>query len=297
LDAEPEHEEVHHAVEQIHTEVTFGAAAVLLDKVAGDEVLDEEEATREEVRPAVEQSPSEPNFGGEAMRESVRLAVERAKDEMLSGGPGDAGDEAAREAGSDEDAAREDVRRAVAQMRSEMAVGTATVSLEKPAGDEDMDDEEAKREEVRRAVERTRSDLTFGGRLSMYDDTAPPEADGLQPEETHGLFAAFSGADSPSWQGREPELLGLPASIIIEDSEGRVELARVYDTLNRVDRSQAALLNYTPHSVTVGLAVLERLPEPDVMMAAVKHAFGRACRVTTEGTKMSVKIGDGEKAA
>jgi len=76
-----------------------------------------------------------------------------------------------------------------------------------------------------------------------------------------------------------------------------VELARVYDTLNRVDRSQAALLNYTPHSVTVGLAVLEHLPEPDVMMTAVKHAFGRACRVTTEGTKMSVKIGDAEKAA
>jgi hypothetical protein len=33
------------------------------------------------------------------------------------------------------------------------------------------------------------------------------------------------------------------------------------------------------------------------MVAAVKDAFGRTCRVSTDGVKMSVKIGDEEKAA
>ena len=275
-------EQVRRAVAQMRNEMTLGKATVSFEKPTVDEANDDEA-----------------NDDEEAERQEAGRA-ERTEAEMASGALDDAEAEDGQEADSDEageEAAREEVRRAVAQIREEMTLGKATVSFERPAGDEADDDEEAKREEVRRAVEQARSDLTFGGRLSMYDDTAPPEADGLKPEETQSLFSAFAGADSSNWQGREPELLGLPASIIIEDSEGRVELARVYDTLNRVDRSQAALLNYTPHSVTVGLAALERLPEPEVMMAAVRRAFGRACRVTTEGTKMSVKIGEGEKAA
>lgn len=243
-----------------------------------------------------QEAPPAPEVDEAAQRESVRQAVERARAEMQNASAAKDAPEA-----DDEAAAREEVRRAVAQMRNEMSWGSSPhVSFDRPETSQPAnaaDDPDGKREEVRRVVESARAEMNFGG-LSMYDETAPREADGLKPEETQSLFAAFAGADGNSaWQKAEPEFTGMPPSIVIEDAEGRVELARVYDTLNRVDRSQAALLNYTPHSVTVGLAARERLPEPEVMIAAVRDAFGRPCKVTTEGVKMSVKIGEGERAA
>ena len=79
---------------------------------------------------------------------------------------------------------------------------------------------------------------------------------------------------------------------MIKDSEGRVELARVYETLSRVNCDEnAALLNYTPHSVTVGLNVKAAIPETEVLAEAVKAVFGRACEVDSDGVRLNVQIG------
>jgi hypothetical protein len=242
-------------------------------------------------------APEAPPPNEEAMREEVRLAVQRARDEMESDAPKPAVKPSLLAAASaEEDARRNDVRRAVAQARAEMSWSLhVDDEPESDADTADRDDEDVKRDDVRRAVERARAEISSNG-LSMYDDSAPPESEGLKPS---ALFTAFSGADdTPAWQkNKDAELAGLPASIVIEDDVGRVELARVYDTLNRVERPSASLLNYSPHSVTVGLAALEALPEPDVMIQAIQAAFGRGCRVALDGSRMSVKIGESEKAA
>jgi hypothetical protein len=275
------------------------------------------------------------SFDDASAREQVRLAVERARREMS--GDADAGvaelavetetaapvapsepagydlaaaaEEWMRELGnevevdaahvesngaSDADPAsrREEVRQAVEQARAELESGAVAFDNEPPSADD-----EAVRDEVRRAVEQARAEL-FSGGLSMFDESAPPESDGLLGK-SDTRFDAFKGADvNLQWPApQEPEPNLMPASIVIEDEDGRVELARVYDTLNRVDRSQAALLNYSPHSVTVGLGLRDRLPDSEVMRAAVLAAFGRTCRVNTDGARMSVKIGEREDAA
>jgi hypothetical protein len=233
-----------------------------------------------------------------ALREEVRLAVERARLQMESSTESPpAVRSLISDVSAEEDDKRDDVRRAVAQARAEMAWSLQPPDEADVEGQAEVTDEDAKRDEVRRAVEMARAEMSSEG-LGMYDDTSPPEANGLKAG-TGGLLAAWDNAGSaPTWQhNKEVELAGLPASIVIEDPVGRVELARVYDTLGRVERSAAALLNYTPHSVTVGLAAMEALPAPNVMVAAIEAAFGRVCRVTLDGSKMSVKIGESEKAA
>jgi hypothetical protein len=241
--------------------------------------------------------PADPPLSEEAMREDVRLAVQRARAEMETGAPPSSKDPSPSEAvPEEEDGRRNDVRRAVAQARAEMSWSLNVEEAPEPeSGAAAPDDEDAKRGDVRRAVEQARAEMSSDG-LRMFDDSAPPESDGLK---SSALFAAFSGGDdTPAWQkAKDAEMASMPASIVIEDEVGRVELARVYDTLNRVERPSASLLNYSPHSVTVGLAVLEALPDSDVMITAIQAAFGRPCRVVLDGSRMSVKIGDSEKAA
>ncbi|HLF77041.1 MAG TPA: hypothetical protein VJB57_06065 [Dehalococcoidia bacterium] len=268
--AEPVHEPVSSA--SSWTNMNLG------DQGLGNESLAEHETPPQEI-------------DEEAMREAVRLAVERARLEMESGNSSESGERGlVAAAQAEEEAQREEVRRAVAQAKAEMSWSLQPPVDADPDAPEHVDDEDAKRDEVRRAVEMARAEMSSEG-LRMYDETAPPEG---------GLFAAFAGSDSntPTWQhNKDAELAGLPASIVIEDPVGRVELARVYDTLSRVDRSSASLLNYTPHSVTVGLAAMESLPDTKVMTQAIEASFGRVCRVTMDGSRMSVKIGETEKAA
>jgi hypothetical protein len=83
-----------------------------------------------------------------------------------------------------------------------------------------------------------------------------------------------------------------PPVIVIEDSLGRVELSQVFATLSRVDRSaQAALLNYTPHSVTIGLNMLSAVPDAKELALAAEAVFGRVCTVKSEGSRTAIEIG------
>jgi hypothetical protein len=85
-----------------------------------------------------------------------------------------------------------------------------------------------------------------------------------------------------------------PPVIVFDDPEGRVELSQVFATLSRIDRSShAALLNYTPHTVTIGLSMLAQLPHADELVKAAQAVFGRSCRVKTEGNRTTVEVGSG----
>jgi hypothetical protein len=66
----------------------------------------------------------------------------------------------------------------------------------------------------------------------------------------------------------------------------------VYETLSEVDCDEnAALLNYTPHSVTVGLNSKATVPSMEAMEDAVRLVFGRACEVDSDGVRVNVQIG------
>jgi hypothetical protein len=83
-----------------------------------------------------------------------------------------------------------------------------------------------------------------------------------------------------------------PPVIVVKDSEGRVELANVYDLLNRIECGEsAALLNYTPHSVTVGLPIRAAMPTPEAVENAVIAVFGRSGVVDTDGVRITVEMG------
>jgi hypothetical protein len=118
---------------------------------------------------------------------------------------------------------------------------------------------------------------------------APLAGPATVDHEGHETYAVL--AEAERWQATHAEIV--PPSIVIEDEVGRVELVRVYDTLSRIGcAEQAALLNYSPHSVTVGLHT--RLgPVPlDELADAVRASFGRECEVTTDGVRIGVRLGD-----
>ena len=71
----------------------------------------------------------------------------------------------------------------------------------------------------------------------------------------------------------------------------------MFETLNQIDcGDSAALLNYTPHSVTVGVPARATLPSNDKIAAVVKKVFGRKCRVDSDGVRTTVTIGEDEKS-
>jgi hypothetical protein len=83
-----------------------------------------------------------------------------------------------------------------------------------------------------------------------------------------------------------------PPVIVIEDPSGRVELSQVFATLSKVDRTaQAALLNYSPHSVTIGLNMLSQVPDADQLRLAAQSVFGRSCSVKTDGNRTAIEVG------
>ncbi len=174
----------------------------------------------------------------------------------------------------DDEATRDDVASMVAQMRAEIDVGDAT-----DGGTVSEDPDEEVRDEVRRAVEAARAEMASGYKDSSEEDSSEASPSGDKK---------FS---FPDWQSSRIEPSGPPV-IVIKDSEGRVELARVYDTLSRVECDEnAALLNYTPHSVTVGLNARASVPEVEALTDAVKAVFGRDCEVDSDGVRVNVQIG------
>ena len=173
---------------------------------------------------------------------------------------------------------QDEISRMVAEMRSEMAEGEPGGG---DSGDAVEDDKEV-RDEVRRAVEAAKAEMASGwGR-------------GEEPAAETAEKKRFS---FPNWETTHMEPSGPPV-IVIKDPEGRVELARVYEALSRVNCDEnAALLNYTPHSVTVGLNVRASVPTKEAMAEAVEKVFGRKCRVESDGVRVSVDIGGGQEEA
>ncbi|HLF72340.1 MAG TPA: hypothetical protein VI759_09340 [Dehalococcoidia bacterium] len=240
----------------------------------------------------------------EASREEVRRAVEALRDEIGSSGVDEA--ETAEPAEEDE-SSRDEVRRAVEAMRAEMTDDTTTEDGFAPAPEED---EDPSRDEVRRAVEAMRAEMA-GEAGHVEEPDAPVGEPGHRGPTLTEMFAAHDepapismlplaeGADEQEgsaaerWQARHDESTITPLAIVIEDSQGRVELSRVYDALSRVDcAAQAALLNYTPHSVTVGLSPRSTLPQPDALVEAVAGVFGVPCRVSSDGLRLTVQLGE-----
>jgi hypothetical protein len=221
-----------------------------------------------------------------SMVDQVRAEIEaaRASGETLDlDAPGEAEP-------SGENTRRAEVQRMVEEMRGRMSnealeddafdgEGGGEGEAEAEAGrvapaETSADDDEAKREEARRAVEQMRAELSGGSTHSVV--FAPPVA---------------KPAPSLDWSHMQADISGPPV-IVVKDSEGRVELANVYDLLNRIECGEsAALLNYTPHSVTVGLPIRAAMPTPEAVENAVIAVFGRSGVVDTDGVRITVEMG------
>lgn len=139
-------------------------------------------------------------------------------------------------------------------------------------------DDKDRREEVRRAVEQARSEIHG----SEPTDESPAE------EPRSILLASMAGAE-----GRASDDLAVKSPVlIIENSGGRVELVQVFETLNRVQQSaQAALLNYSSNSISVGLSSLSEPLDPDELAKAAGKVFGKECSATTHDNEISILVG------
>jgi hypothetical protein len=159
-------------------------------------------------------------------------------------------------------------------------------------------DDATRRDEVSRAVEEIRRQIESGGlqavmREEGIGDTSPGSA-AIGQEEVQGEKPAFRLAAPgalPDWSHVPLEPMGPPV-VVIKDPDGRVELASVYEALNELGCGDgAALLNYTPHSVTVGLPVSARFPTTGQISDAVEKVFGLTARVESDGVRVTVSIG------
>jgi hypothetical protein len=235
--------------------------------------------------------------------DQVKAEIEAAR---ASGQTIDLDDPLASESAPDEEARRAEVQRMVEEMRDRMSAG-GTEDLDMAPGAPESDDEEARREETRRAVEQMRAELA-GNSPPTIDGEAPSDED-VRDEVRRTVEAAkaeLSGSSPQTpiqpapppamdWSHMQADTSGPPV-IVVKDNEGRVELASVYDMLNRLACGEsAALLNYTPHSVTIGLPIRAPTPGEGELIAAAKDVFGRECSVDLDGPRITVQIGTDPK--
>ena len=228
--------------------------------------------------------------------------------------------------------ARDELSRMVERVRLEMAAADSAepegsdLSIERepePADSlaahktaESPDAPDAPRAEVSRApaggggeAEASTFWLKSDHQLSNSDDKDEAAASPAAAEP--GLAGDYASPLLPSGaEGRAPfpapavsndqaslaEHDALPASLIIEDPQGQVELVRVYATLNQIEcADQAVLLNYTPHSVTIRLG--SKAPSVEALKEAMQNVFARNCQVTTDGYRIAIMLEGGERAA
>jgi hypothetical protein len=260
-------EAVRRAVEQAKAELSastrYPAAA------------DEDEATREAVRRTVEQAKGGLGFGwGSAMPgtpqdDEIR---DQASHSYFVEEAVDASEPRAEEPAApvdDEEAAREAVRQAVEQAKAEMARAGQV------PGSEPLDDEEAAREAVRKAVMQARTEMATTGSLS--EDVPEP------------VVVAPAFVVPPPHRAERVH----PPTITIEDPEGRVELARVYNLLKVLDcAANSSLLNYSSRQVSVQLSDNKHAPDGDNVGEAVRDVFERENNVSVDGLNVIVKLGD-----
>jgi len=234
---------------------------------------DEPERALDLAEPVVAEAA--PELDPEAIREQVRLEVERARAEIASGGI------------SLEDAPAADESPALVLDGLAATEAAPELDLAEPTVTEATPelDPEAVREQVRLEVERARAEIA-SGRIALEDAV---EADG-EPAESLGRLSPLAATFlEPQYEQRAA--FGAPM-LVIDDAEGRVELVRVYDALARVGLTgEATLITYAPHTVKIGIDS-PLLPEDEAVAAAVKAAFGRPCRVTREGNRITVTVSD-----
>jgi hypothetical protein len=263
---EENREAVRRAVEQMKADLSAGN--FYDDEVAEDEAPAAEVAPPVAEAAVVEEEPEDP-------REAVRRAVEQAKAEMSRPGyvapsydeaPSAPEPQQAPAAFNDDDAAREAVRQAVEAAKAERSFAETAIGT--------MSEEEAAREAVRQAVAKARTEMATTGSISEEEPApvAKPAAFVVPP---------------PSRAERVH-----PPTITIEDPEGRVELARVYNLLKRLDvAANSSLLNYSSRQVAVQLSDAKVPPEGDLVGAAVSEVFGRENDVSVDGLNVIVKLG------
>jgi hypothetical protein len=195
------------------------------------------------------------------------------------------------------DARRDDVSRTVAEIRNQLKAGDFETSADGLSYDEGNDpaadeyasqesqagpvmSEEEMRDEVRRAVEATRDELAGDSEFTRVEDKP--------------AFKLAAPGSLPDWSHMQMEPSGPPV-VVMKDLDGRVELASVYETLNELGCGDgAALLNYTPHSVTVGLPISAKFPSQEQVAGAVEKVFGLSARVESDGVRITVSIGDSD---
>lgn len=278
---------------------------------------DEDEAPEavEEVRPRLAEQPlsaawsqwstpdlvrdgawPSPTQSSEAQEATAAPAEAEAAEtpESLEGGP------------EPEDAdVREQVRRAVEQLKAELGSSLSAYELgvqaedaaspeddawDEPQGSSQIlaalaDDSQTDdvREQVRQAVLKARAELRSG------------LAHGEQGDALDADQAAKSRL--PHFESLPDELLFAPASLIIDDPEGRVELVRVYRTLARLDCAATAnLANYSSHSVTVQMEE-RNLPAEQEIASAIQYAFERECTVDVTGNRATIRLSGGKMQA
>jgi hypothetical protein len=178
------------------------------------------------------------------------------------------------------------VRRAVQQARAEIEEGLLRLEQASPSAyvseamqAPETEPEDAQREDVRRMVEQARAELD--AELTKREG---PSLTSMMPQ------AQFGGPAASRWQAANESML--PPVLVIEDNDGRVDLARVYEALSRLHcGGDATLLNHTPHSVTMGFNSDDKVPNEEPLANEVRAVFGRECQVTRDGNRTSVRIG------
>jgi hypothetical protein len=201
---------------------------------------------------------------------------------------------------------REQVRRAVEQLKAELGAGAVLAEPDVP------DDEVASIEPAEPSV--APAAMAQGEEAEVEKATPPLDEDDVREKVRMAVMesrAELEGPDSaetpsamPRPEMRIPHYEALldksflsPACMIIEDREGRVELVRVYRTLARLERAATAnLANYSSHSVTVQMEERDLPPTEDIE-DAISYAFERGCQVEIDGNRAVVRLSGSDTRA
>jgi hypothetical protein len=180
---------------------------------------------------------------------------------------------------ADEAALRDELRRSVEAARQELRSGKGRKADDEEAETAEAPDAGAVREQLRRAVAASRASIEAGDRM-LDDDTsaaAPPDEASVFKMPDHQID------------------ISMPL-VVIDDPDGRVELVRVYRTLARLGcGSEASLVNYTPHGVTISIDP-NSMPTDEEWSQAVEAIFERPCELMRESSHLRLRIARNAKA-
>ncbi len=243
--------------------------------------------------PAFDGTHNEPDANGDAAPVvETPWAVEPSTDAPPAPEPVAAVDD------EDAESVRQEVRLQVERLKAEIAAGLLgsedEESEEGPAASEPAKaDSEDVREKVRLEVEKAKAEL--------LGETAVEEPRSLLSGSFGPRETGWASPASDAWQARALESSGGGAGVmpllVVDDSEGRVQLARVYEALGRLGcAGEASLVNYTPHNVKITLNTM-KAPEPDEIAREMEEVLGRPCAAQSDGSRITITVGQRTRAA